>query len=210
MVHRQHPGDEGPFLLQWVRDQLGQHVHAVHRLDRPTAGLMLFARSPEASGALSLEFRERRAVKKYLAVVRGYLETEGVIDYALGPVRDRHAREASTERPAVTRWRSVARSEIERPVGRYETARYSLLELKPETGRRHQLRRHLKHIFHPILGDRKYGDRDHNRFLRELGFDRLVLVSTGLALPDLDLSFEASPDPDWTEIASTLGLSVGA
>lgn len=205
-VHRQHPGDSGPFLLQWVRDQIGAEVFPVHRLDKPTAGLMVLTDSREMAATLGEQFRERRVVKQYQAIVRGHLHEDGVIDYALGPVRDRFASQSDERREAKTGYRVIARSEMPSAVGRYETARYTWLSLQPHTGRRHQIRRHLKHIFHPIVGDRKYGDRDHNRFARTLGFDQLALCSTSLAFPELGVEYSVDPVPRWHQLALALGL----
>ncbi|MBO6576859.1 MAG: hypothetical protein JJ976_15685 [Rhodothermales bacterium] len=206
-VHRQHRADSGPFLLQWLRDTLGCYVHATHRLDKPTAGLMLFALSREAASQIGMAFQERRARKCYLALVRGH-PADGLIEYPLRPPRDNLDSRPDTAKAAVTDLRVLQISEIDRPVGRYQTARYALVELQPATGRRHQLRRHLKHIFHPIVGDRKYGDRDHNRFAESLGFTRLALVSTGLNIPSLDLSHACLPDSQWRAMGSALGLGL--
>jgi tRNA pseudouridine65 synthase len=205
-VHRQHAGDEGPFLLQWVRDEIGATVFPVHRLDKPTAGLMVFTDSRELASAMGEEFRERRVTKHYQAIVRGHLLGDAVIDYALGPVRDRFSGQSDERRAAKTGYTVLAKSEVASPVGRYESARYTWLSLQPHTGRRHQIRRHLKHIFHPIVGDRKYGDRDHNRFAKSLGFDQLALCSTHIAFPRLDLEYAIEPVPQWLSAATALGL----
>jgi tRNA pseudouridine65 synthase len=195
-------------LLQWVRDAVGQHVFAVHRLDKPTAGLMAFATSPEAASLLSRAFRERRVAKRYAAIVRGHVDSPFDVDYPLGAVRDRHARSGDEPKDAVTRVSPIGQSEIGVPVGRYQTARYTLAVLSPLTGRRHQLRRHMKHVFHPIIGDRKYGDRDHNRFLEAEGFRRLALCSIGLEIEGLetDFCYSTTPDQEWLAMAGLLGL----
>lgn len=206
-VHRQHGGDTGPFLLQWLRDEVGARVYPVHRLDKPTAGLMVFTDSRDLASAMGEAFRERRVKKRYQAIVRGHVLQDGVIDYPLGPVRDRFAPSTDERREAQTEVRVVARSEVSTPVGRYESARYSWLALRPRTGRRHQIRRHLKHVFHPIIGDRKYGDRDHNRFANSLGFDQLALCSTSLSFPELDLEYAVDPVPEWQALAAALRLT---
>jgi tRNA pseudouridine65 synthase len=187
---------------------MGQHVFAVHRLDKPTAGLMAFATSPEAASVLSRAFRERRVVKRYAAIVRGHMDSPFEIDYPLGAVRDKLAKSSDERRDAVTKVSPIGHSEIDIPVGRYQTARYTLVVLSPLTGRRHQLRRHLKHVFHPIVGDRKYGDRDHNQFLESEGFRRLALCSIGLEIEGLetDFSYSATPDQEWLALASLLEL----
>ncbi|NNE69355.1 MAG: tRNA pseudouridine(65) synthase TruC [Rhodothermales bacterium] len=205
-VHRQHRGDSGPFLLQWVRDHVGFRVYPVHRLDKPTSGLMVFAATSAAAATLSEAFRERQVQKSYRAIVRGHLDGDGSIDYALGPVRDRFSTSSDEKRSAVTDYRVLQRSEVPVPVGRYQTARYSLVDLRPRTGRRHQLRRHMKHVFHPIIGDRKYGDRDHNRFVTELGFSRLALCSVELSIDSLGISRSIPMDAELSLLANELQL----
>ncbi len=178
---------ETRFAMQWLRDHLGRRVYICHRLDKPTSGVLVFALSPEIARRMGEHFTERRVEKRYQAIVRGHLEA-GTIDYPLveqpDALADALADPDKPAQPAVTDYRCLARTELPFPVGRYPTARYSLLELMPRTGRKHQLRRHLKHIFHPILGDTTYGDGRHNRFLRErFGCDRLLLAATELSFP---------------------------
>ena len=158
-----------------LRNQIGQWVYPIHRLDRPTSGVLIFGLSSDAARLLAQEFEQRNVNKLYQAVVRGYTEESGVIDYPL-------QEEKWTEpQPAVTAYRKLAQVELPYPVGRYQTARYSLLEVQPETGRMHQIRKHMKHIFHPIVGDTTHGDGKHNQLFRDQ-FDvrRLLLVATEL------------------------------
>ncbi|SNB47369.1 pseudouridine synthase [Geobacter sp. DSM 9736] len=171
-------------ILQQVRDRIGKRVYPVHRLDRPTSGVLLFALSPETAGAVAAQFTGMEVVKRYLAVVRGFIPEEGVVDY---PLRDDPASSAvaklSPLREAVSLYRRIATTELPIGVGRYPTSRYSLAEMRPMTGRRHQLRRHLKHILHPIIGDTNYGEGRHNRLFRcEFGCSRLLLASVELSL----------------------------
>ena len=186
LVHRSRI-DRGAdrFALQTVRDQIGRRVFPVHRLDKPTSGVLLFALDPEAARRLSDAFARRAVRKTYLAVVRGYLEPGGVIDYALRETRDRttdgKARRDKPPQPAVTVYRRLATVETPHAVGRYPTSRYALAALRPRTGRKHQIRRHMKHIFHPVIGDRKYGDGRHNRFFEEhFGCRRMLLHAAAL------------------------------
>jgi len=180
LVHRS-PIDprETRFALQWVRDLLGRRVYPVHRLDRATSGVLLFALSPDAARPLAAAFSDGRMSKRYLAVVRGYLDDEGVIEHPLVDVADRRLSPGESEgvaRDAVTRYRRLAAAELPSAVGRYATSRYSLVAASPVTGRRHQLRRHFKHLFHPVIGDTRYGEGRHNRFFRaEFGCSRLLL-----------------------------------
>ena len=171
LVHRS-PIDriETRFALQLVRDQIGQRVYPVHRLDKPTSGVLLFALSPEVARQLSGQIADHSVLKTYIAVVRGYCPQAGEVDHAIRDRPDRFAdRDRTRERPAqeaLTRYRCLATAEIPIAVDRYPRSRYSLVELKPVQGRKHQLRRHMKHLGHPIIGDAKYGKGVHNRFSR--------------------------------------------
>jgi tRNA pseudouridine65 synthase len=176
LVHRTWISNGSEFALQRLRDQIGRRVYPLHRLDRPTSGVLLFALDPEAAAEMGAAFEGRRLEKRYLAVTRGFVEAEGVIDYALREEPDKPAQEA------VTRYRPLARVELPIPVGRYATARYSLVEAIPETGRMHQLRKHFAHIFHPIIGDTTHGEGRHNRLFRErFGLNRLLLLAHQLS-----------------------------
>lgn len=164
----------------------GATVHTVHRLDRATSGVLLFAKQKDAARQLNEDFAERRVNKTYLCVVRGYIDEGGVIDYALkekhDKMEDRRARRDKPAQEAITGYKRLATVELPIPVGRYECSRYSLVECKPHTGRKHQIRRHMKHIFHPIVGDTKHGDGRHNTMWRtELGLNRLLLMATELS-----------------------------
>ncbi len=173
---------EREFLLQRLRDQLGQRVYPVHRLDRPTSGVMVFALSPESATPLADAFAERRVAKSYLAVVRGIGPEAERLEY---PLREEDGRRPKAEMPpmdAVTEVRRLDSVELPVPVDRYPHSRYSLMEARPLTGRRHQIRRHLSRRGYPIIGDAKHGKGNHNRFFAErLETPRLLLAATGLA-----------------------------
>jgi tRNA pseudouridine65 synthase len=162
---------ERVFALQMVRDQIGQYVYPVHRLDKPTSGVLIFALSSEVAKLLSVAFREGKVKKEYLTIVRGYTEYEGVIDYDLKVILDKKADKDRSEdkvpQSAETRYERLATVELPYAVSRYPVARYSLVKLFPRTGRKHQLRRHMKHILHPIVGDTKYGRNEHNNLFRQ-------------------------------------------
>ncbi len=186
LVHRS-PIDrrERRFALQLLRDQLGQHVYPVHRLDKPTSGLMIFALHAEAASKMQGCFRERLVQKSYHAIVRGHAADSGVIDYALSDKREkeekRHAEDIRPPQDALTHYRCIARAELDIPLGRYPCCRYSLVEMHPHTGRKHQLRRHMKHLDHHMIGDTRYGDGKHNKLFREhFNNQRLLLFATGL------------------------------
>jgi tRNA pseudouridine65 synthase len=186
LVHRS-PIDrhETRFAMQMVRDQIGQHVFPVHRLDKPTSGVLLFALSSEVARNLSEAFAEQQIDKRYLAVVRGFAPEAGSIDHPLkeklDKIADKRRRQDKPAQPAITHFKRLATIELPYAVDRYPQSRYSLVEAKPETGRKHQIRRHLKHIGHPIIGDAKHGKGIHNRFFQQQ-FDchRLLLACTAM------------------------------
>lgn len=172
LVHRTNiDRHETRFALQLLRNQLKQKVYPVHRLDKPTSGVLLFALDPETARLVSDQFRDHQVSKTYLAMVRGWTSEKDKIDYPLvdGPIKAAYAVQKNSDKPreAVTSYQSISQVELPIPVGRYETSRYSLVEAYPETGRRHQLRRHFKHLHHPIIGDTTYGDSSHNRMFRK-------------------------------------------
>jgi tRNA pseudouridine65 synthase len=172
LVHRSELDPrETESAMKAVRDQLGQWVYPFHRLDKATSGVLVFGLDQETARRMTALFTDDRVSKKYLAIVRGYTSDGERIDYALRDRRDtRKHRNAGNEnqgKQSVTEYKRLATVEVEKPVGRYSTARYSLLDVKPVTGRMHQIRRHMKHIFHPIIGDTTYGDGKQNIFFRE-------------------------------------------
>ena len=156
------------FALQMLRDQIGQHVYPVHRLDRPTSGVLLFALSSEVARLMGEVFSQRQVKKRYIAITRGQLKGQAVIDYALKEKLDRlgDKQVAIDKEPqgAISEYNSVATATLPVPLGKFPSVRYSLVELAPLTGRRHQLRRHLAHLRHPIIGDINYGDNKQNPF----------------------------------------------
>ncbi|MFP4339960.1 MAG: pseudouridine synthase [Cyclobacteriaceae bacterium] len=177
LVHRSPIAkDAEVFALQLLRDQVGQHVFPLHRLDRKTGGLLLFAKDEESSRAVQKLFATGSVEKTYLAIVRGFTEEEGVIDYPL-------KKENGKVQEAVTAYRTLGRAELAVPVGKHDTSRYSLLEVKPRTGRMHQIRRHLAHIFHPIIADRPHGCNKQNAlFKNRWQMDTMLLHASSLGL----------------------------
>lgn len=187
LVHRSDiDRHETRYAMKLVRDRLGRRVYPVHRLDKPTSGVLVFALDPDTARRMTDRFTVGDVKKTYLAVVRGHTAPDGTIDYPLveelDPITDSKARRDKPAQPAVTCYQRLAVAELPFPVGRYASCRYSLLEVSPRTGRKHQIRRHMKHIFHPVVGDTTHGDGRHNRFFREhFGCNRLLLSSVGLA-----------------------------
>ena len=216
LVHRTDlDRHETRFAVQMLREQLGVRVWPVHRLDRGTSGVLLFALDTDTARLLGQQFEAGRVAKTYLAVVRGHPPEAGCIDHPLS--REYDDRECVAGRsveaqPALTRYRRLATAELPVAVDRYPTSRYALLELQPESGRRHQIRRHLKHIAHPIIGDATYGKGRHNRmFAERFGCRRLLLACTGLALTHpadgRPLILEAPLEADFQALLDALGWS---
>ncbi|SQI36321.1 tRNA pseudouridine synthase C [Leminorella richardii] len=215
LVHRSWlDRHETVVVMQTVRDQIGQHVFTVHRLDRPTSGVLLMALSSDVARMLAQQFEHHRIHKVYHAVVRGYVEGSGTIDYALveqlDKIADKFATRDKEAQSAVSHYSGLAQAEVPVAVGPYSTARYSLLELRPETGRKHQLRRHMSHISHPIVGDSSYGDLRHNRAVAShFNCPRLMLHASHLALnhpvTGQPLLISAPWDPTWQNLMKSFG-----
>jgi len=168
LVHRSKiANDAKVFALQLLRNQINQRVYPAHRLDRKTSGVLLFAKNPDTNTALQRLFQERKIKKTYIALVRGFVENKGTIDYAIG--------ENGKVQDAVTHYELIRQFEIPVPFGKHETSRYSLVKLSPETGRFHQLRKHMAHIFHPIIGDRPHGCNKQNK-LWKTRFDMTTML----------------------------------
>lgn len=215
LVHRSNiDRHETRFAVQLLRDQLGCRVFPVHRLDKPTAGVLLFAFDAGSAKAMMELFIADKVAKTYLAVVRGYTESEGMIDYPLKERLDKMTdARADPDKPAqdaVTLYRRLATVELPIATGRYTSSRFSLLRLTPKTGRKHQLRRHLKHIFHPVVGDTTHGDGRHNTLFRD-NFDcrRLLLAATALnfvhPITNEPVAINASLDEGFARIVAALG-----
>lgn len=196
LVHRGWADDDDVAMFR-VRDALGgAHVHPIHRLDRGTSGALLFARGREAAAVLSKSFEERRVEKRYLALVRGTPPAEGLIDYAIPRSED------GPRVDARTRFRLVMRSPVDR---------CSLVLAMPETGRLHQIRRHLRHANHPLVGDVTYGSGQINRHYRATyGLHRLALHACLLAfehpVTGARMTVESPVPDDLGTALDTLGL----
>jgi tRNA pseudouridine65 synthase len=174
LVHRSPiASDASEFAVQLLRDQLGQRVYPVHRLDRKTGGVLLFALSETMNAAMQQQFMNGQVDKTYLAIVRGYTDDEQTIDY---PLRRDDSPGLDILQDAVTHLKTLQRTEVAIPFGKHATSRYSLVELTPETGRMHQLRKHMAHILHPIIGDRPHGCNKQNKlFLERFAMNTMLL-----------------------------------
>ena len=168
------------YAMKILRNQIEQWVYPIHRLDKPTSGVLLFALSASMAKHMSEVFKARESSKEYIAIVRGFTKEHERIEYplkeVLDKIADRDATKAVKLQDAITSYTTLNHIELPYSVGRYATSRYSLLHVEPQTGRKHQIRRHLKHIFHPIVGDTTHGDLRHNRSFKEhLNSHRLLL-----------------------------------
>jgi tRNA pseudouridine65 synthase len=207
LVHKSPiAADADVFAVQLLRDQLGQKVYPVHRLDRKTSGVLLFALHEEMNSLMQQQFQEGKVKKTYHAIVRGFTPDAGEIDYPL-------KREDGTVQEAFTSFKTRARSEVPFQIGKHATSRYSLVELTPTTGRMHQLRKHMAHIFHPIIGDRPHGCNKQNRFFKnQLGMDEMMLhaVSVEFVHPATGqiISVKAPYQPVFGKLLEVLKLSL--
>jgi len=204
LVHRSSiAADVSEFALQLLRDQVGKKVYPVHRIDRKTAGVLLFAFDKSVEIEMQKQFADNLVKKKYLAIVRGHTPDQEDIDY---PLR----KENGTLQEAFTAYRTLKRAELEVAFGNHPTSRYSLVEATPATGRMHQLRKHFAHIFHPIIGDRTHGCNKQNKLFKE------KWEMTTMSLHALSLSFthpvtgeqvmiEAPLQPDFVRVMKLMG-----
>lgn len=214
LVHRSTlDRHETRFLVQSLRDQLGRAVTPVHRLDRPTSGAMVLAFDGVSCATLSDAFERGLVRKTYVAIVRGEIPPDGFVDHPLRRLTDDPGqRPGATETfdTAQTRYTRLATVELPCRIDRYPTTRYSLVALEPQTGRRHQLRRHMKHLAHPIIGDTTYGKSAHNRFFEaQFGSRRLLLAATRLSFPHpadgRRVAVEAPLSDDFRSVVDALG-----
>ena len=194
LVHRtKMANDATEFALQKLRDQLEQPVYPAHRIDRKTGGILLFALNEQVNKQLQVLFSERKMTKTYLAIVRGYSEDKGEIDYPL-------LSESGKSQESFTSYQTLNRAELNVPFGLHNTSRYSLIEVKPETGRMHQIRKHLAHIFHPIIADRAHGCNKQNRLFKEKwNMDTMLLHAS-------ELSFHHPINSERIEIKASVHL----
>ncbi len=174
LVHRSRmAADVKEFALQILRDQIGQQVWPAHRLDRKTSGVLLFTKVKSVNSIIQTIFQERQIKKVYKAIVRGFMPESGTIDYALS--------NESEPKEAVTHYTLLKHFEIELETTNFPTSRYSLIRVEPETGRFHQIRKHMKHMSHPILGDRPHGCNKQNRiWLAKFELEKMMLHAESL------------------------------
>lgn len=203
---------ETAFVLQLVRDKVGAFVYPVHRLDRATSGIILLAKTSEVAAVLSQMFANRLIAKTYCALVRGHCEESGSVNTPLISARGRdkpaghpfrEAQEATTE------YSTLQKYDVPLVSDRYPTTRCALVEVRPLTGRHHQIRRHFNYISHPVIGDTSHGDTRQNRFfLSNFGCERLMLAATRVVfshpLTNHTLQIDCPPGPSFDGVLQKL------
>lgn len=204
LVHRSRIAvDAREFALQMLRDQIGCPVFPIHRIDRPTSGVLVFALSSEIAKLLCQQFNDRTIEKTYEAIVRGHPPASGRTDEPLKEKLDKTtdslADQNKPAQSAITEFETIESWTVPFSTGKYPQSRYSLVSARPLTGRKHQLRRHFNHLAYPIVGDTTYGDRRHNRLFREqFGVKRLLLVAK-------TMTFEHPVSGETIEVAAERG-----
>ena len=204
LVHRSNiAADAEVFALQLLRDQVGQKVYPVHRIDRKTGGVLLFAFDKSIEIEMQKQFMDNRVSKRYLAILRGHTPDNGEIDY---PLR----KENGTLQEAFTTYCTLKRAELDVPFGKHTTSRYSLIEATPKTGRMHQLRKHFAHIFHPIIGDRTHGCNKQNKLFKEKWeMTTMLLHASQLAFSHPvrgeEMIIEAPLQPEFLRVMGLMG-----
>ena len=206
LVHRTGlDAGETRFAMQMLRDQLQRPVWPVHRLDKGTSGVLLFALHADVARALNQSFEAGLHLQKvYTAIVRGWPQAAGTIDHPLRRMADDHRTGREIEQMALTRYRVLRRMTLPVVTSAFETTRVAEVRLEPETGRRHQLRRHMKHIAHPIVGDATHGKGSLNRALADfLGLQRLWLHASELQFTHpvhrTPIHLQAPLGPEWAQ-----------
>ena len=204
LVHRTGlDAGETRFAVQLLRDQIGQMVWPAHRLDKGTSGVLLFSLNADTARLMGQAFELGIGIQKtYQAIVRGWPPASGLIDHPLKRMPDDMRTQREEIQAAQTRFATLAQGELPLPYEAFPTTRFSLVTLQPLTGRRHQLRRHLKHISHPIIGDTTHGKGPLNRAVTSfIGVQRMWLHATSLALQHPvtgeALNISAVQSPDW-------------
>jgi len=188
--HEQHNA------LEQLQKQINKTAYPLHRLDKPTSGVLLFALNKETAARIALQFQNHEIAKEYIAVVRGHSPEYGSID---NPVRDKDAPH-KPRKQAYTAYTTLAKLTLPIKVDRYPETRYSKIRVQPRTGRRHQIRQHMKHISHPLIGDTSYGKTVHNKFFKQyFKCTRLLLHAQKLVLTHPDSAQSISLTADFDE-----------
>ena len=206
LVHRSKiASNTDVFALQILRNQLGTYVYPIHRLDRKTSGVLIFALDKKTASAFQEQLSSHSVEKKYLAIVRGFFPDDiTMLDYPLTNDRGK-------QQEALTHFKKIKQVEIDIPFGKHKTSRYSLVEVMPKTGRMHQIRKHLSHLRHPIIGDRPHGCNKQNKLFKEKWNMTTMLLHAKewkgihpITKSSLEISANLSPEFERTKIL--LGL----
>jgi tRNA pseudouridine65 synthase len=206
LVHKTSiAADTNVFAVQLLRNQLGQKVYPVHRLDRKTSGVLLFALTEELNSLMQKQFYDGQVKKEYYAIVRGFTPDTMDIDY---PLR----RDDGVVQEAFTALRTLQKVDVNVSSGKHATSRYALVALNPATGRMHQLRKHMAHVFHPIIGDRPHGCNKQNKFFTEnYQMSSMLLHAAHLdfvhPLTGERIFLKAGFQPEFRRMLSVLGFS---
>ncbi len=203
LVHPSGIADEDRETAMYLlKEQLDKWIYVTHRLDSKTAGAILFAINAKVQKKINHQFEKRLNKKVYYAIVRGYTNDADIIDYALINTKGK-------TQEAITRFETIARTEIDIPLGEHETSRYSLVKVMPETGRYHQIRKHLAHIDHPIIGDRPHGCNKQNRMFKKV-FNSMTMFLHARSLQfyhpreEKDIEIKAPLQPEFEAMLKTL------
>jgi len=191
--------DANTSALTELRNLLHKKVYPAHRLDRKTSGVLLFSKHTEANQTIQAKFRNREILKTYQAIVRGFVLEAGTINYVL--------QHENKTQEAISKYQPIQQFEVNVPFGKFKTSRYTLIELTPETGRFHQLRKHMAHIFHPIIGDRPHGCNKQNRLWKEqFGITDMMLHAQRLQFNwnETEIFIEAKQSPSFQTMLDIL------
>ncbi|MDD2999119.1 MAG: pseudouridine synthase [Candidatus Riflebacteria bacterium] len=202
--------------MKQLRDLIGQWVYPVHRLDKATSGVLVFALSSDSAKLVADAFAGREVTKTYLALVRGYTREAEIIDYPLKDIWDKTTDRAKSRnnpaKEAITEYARLATTELPVAVRPHPSARYSLLRVTPHTGRNRQIRRHMKHIFHHLIGDHRYGDGHHNQMLSEqYDCNRMMLHAHTITFKHpvngQTMTITAPLPADFTDVLDRIGIN---
>lgn len=198
--------DASEFAIQLLRDQINLKVYPVHRLDRKTSGVLLFALDKDSNKHLTQQFTNKTTQKIYWVILRGFAPEQMTIDYNL-------FNESGVEQTAVTHFKTLQTTEINLPFGKHMTSRYSLVEAKPETGRMHQLRKHFAHIMHPILGDRPHGCNKQNKlWLETYNMNTMMLHAQSLTFihpkTQMEITITAKMSDEFKRVIQILNFNI--
>lgn len=192
------------FALQLLRNQIGQYVYPIHRLDRKTSGVLIFGLEKETTALFQKAIIEKEVRKRYIAIVRGFFQESFMLDYPL--VNDK-----GKTQEAETHFNLLEKTELDIPFGKHATSRYSLIEAFPQTGRMHQIRKHCNHLRHPIIGDRPHGCNKQNKLFKEK-WEMMTMMLHAISLKFIhpitteEIEIQAEISPEMKRMMAVLGF----